>query len=88
MNDTIYSAEFARQLCDEYNSLKNRINRAIKEAVSEGIYQTSVVVNNACLDHDEIVNCVKKFGMAGYTTLIQEESIFKRDVCRILISWG
>lgn len=37
MNNTIYSAEFAKKLCDEYNSLTNRINRSIKEAVSEGM---------------------------------------------------
>ena len=87
MNDTIYSAAFAKQLCDEYNSLQNRINRSIKEAVSEGIYKTSLVVNNACSDYDEIVNCVNKFGMLGYGTLIQNENLFNREVCRISISW-
>lgn len=87
MNDTIYSAEFARQLCDEYNSLQNRINRAIKEAVSKGSYSTNLLVGNACSDYDEIVDCVNRFGMLGYTTLIQNENLFNRDVCRITISW-
>lgn len=31
MENTIYTAEFARKLCDEYNSLTNKINRYIKK---------------------------------------------------------
>lgn len=27
MNNPIYSAEFAKQVCDEYNSLTNKMNR-------------------------------------------------------------
>lgn len=60
MHNTIYSAEFAKRLCDEYNSLTNRINRSIKEAVSEGMYQTSVVLANGCSDYDSIEECVNQ----------------------------
>lgn len=89
MDNTVYSAEFANQLCDEYNSLPNRINRSIKEAVSEGIYQTSVVLTNACSDYDRIVECVNQFENLGYSISIRNEKIFNNNnVVRISISWG
>ena len=88
MNDTIYSAEFAKQICDEYNSLTNKINRSIKEAVSEGIYQTSIVVNNSCSDYDRIIDCVNKFENLGYYVSVRKENLFNRDVCRITIYWN
>ena len=88
MNNTIYSAEFAKQLCDEYNSLTNRINRSIKEAISEGMYQTSVVLANGCYDYDRIVECVTQFENLGYHISIRNEKLFNNNVVRISISWG
>ena len=80
MENTIYTAKFAKQLCDEYNSLPNRINRSIKEAVSEGIYKTSVVLTNACSDYDRIVECVNQFENLGYSISIRNEKIFNNNV--------
>ena len=88
MNNTIYSAEFAKRLCDEYNSLTNRINRSIKEAVSEGMYQTSVVLANGYSDYDRIVECVTQFENLGYQISIRNEKLFNNNVVRISISWG
>jgi hypothetical protein len=88
MHNTIYSAEFAKRLCDEYNSLTNRINRSIKEAVSEGMYQTSVVLANGCSDYDRIVECVTQFENLGYHISIRNEKLFNNNVVRISISWG
>lgn len=88
MENTIYSAEFAKQLCDEYNSLPNKINRAIKEAVSEGMYKTSVVLTNDCSDYDRIVECVNQFENLGYYISIRNEKLFNNNVVRISILWG
>lgn len=88
MNDTIYSAEFAKQLCDEYNSIQSQLNRAIKEAVSYGNYYTSFVLTNAFSDYDRIVECINKFENLGYNVTIQNENLFDRDSVRIIISWN
>ena len=87
MNNTIYSAEFAKQLCDEYNSLINRINRSIKEAVSEGMYQTRVVLANGCSDYDSIEECVNQLENLGYHISIRNEKLFNNNVVSISISW-
>lgn len=87
MENTIYSAEFARKLCDEYNSLTNTINRYIKEAVNTGKYQTEFVVTTSCSDYDRIVECLNQFEDLGYCISIRNENLFNNDSFRISISW-
>ena len=55
MDNTIYSAEFAKKLCDEYHSLTDRINRSIKEAVRYGRYETNLVQTENCFLDDSVV---------------------------------
>jgi hypothetical protein len=72
MENTIYSAEFAKQICDEYNSLTNKMNRSIKEAVSKGEYETSLLLPTNCCDHDDVVECFNQFKNLGYDIYISE----------------
>lgn len=88
MENTIYSAEFAKQICDEYNSLTNKINRSIKQAVSEGKYETSFLLPTNCYDNDDVVECFNQFKNLGYDILIRNDDRFGRDFCMISISWG
>lgn len=87
MENIIYSAEFARKLCDDYNSLTNTINRYIKEAVNTGRYQTDFVVTKACSDYDKLVECLNQFEDLGYCISIRNENLFNNDSVRISISW-
>lgn len=76
MNDTIYSAAFAKQLCDEYNSVQNRINRAIKEAVSKGQYFSTLVIPNHDTDDEDVLAEVKRFSELGYTLDVLNYNFF------------
>lgn len=87
MENTIYTAKFARQLCDEYNSLTHTINRYIKEAVKTGRYKTEFVVTKACSDHDKLLECLNLLEDLGYCISIRNENLFNNDSVRISISW-
>lgn len=87
MNDTIYSAEFAKQLCDEYNSVTNQINRAIKEAVSNGKYYCTVVIPYQD-PYSDITKSLSEFRELGY--LVSEvcgNSCPVNNSMKILIKW-
>lgn len=87
MENTIYSAEFAKQICDEYNSLTNKINRSIKEAVSKGEYETGLVVPTNCYDYDTVVECFNQFKDLGYDISIGNDDRLGPNFCMISISW-
>lgn len=87
MNDTIYSAKFAKQLCDEYNSLQNRINRAIKEAVSQGQYYSTIVICNHDTDDEDILDEVKRFSGLGYRLDLLNYNFFVPHSVKINIFW-
>lgn len=87
MDNTIYSAEFAKKLCDEYHLLTNRINRSIKEAVRYGRYETNLVLATDCYDYAKIVKCIDYFKDLGYDVSIQTENCFLDDSVEISISW-
>lgn len=87
MNNPIYSAEFAKQVCDEYNSLTNKMNRSIKEAVSKGEYETSLVLPTNCYDYDNVVECFNQFKNLGYDISVGNDDRLGYDFFRISISW-
>lgn len=89
MNDTIYSAEFAKQLCDEYNSVTNIINRAIKEAVSKGQYCCNVVIPYQGLSSEDLVKSRNEFLKLGYRVEeVFDNSCLVNLTVKLLISWG
>lgn len=85
MRDTIYSAEFAKQLCDEYNQVKNHINRAIKEAVSNGQYYCHVLILNHGIVDEDIVKAISEFEEYGYRVVEVFNSV--NDSVKLLIRW-
>ena len=88
MNDTIYSAEFAKQLCDEYNSVTNQINRAIKEAVSNGKYYCTVVIPYQDLHSEYITKSLDEFRALGYrVSHVCDNSCPVNNSVKMLIKW-
>lgn len=87
MENTIYTAEFAKQICDEYNSLTNKINRSIKEAVSEGEYETDLVLPTNFYDYDNVVEVFNQFKNLGYDISIGNDDRFGHNFFRVSISW-
>lgn len=86
MIDTIYSAEFAKQICDEYNRVKNQINRAIKEAVSNGQYYCHLLIFNHSIVDEDIVKAISEFEEYGYRVSELLTSINNNSV-KLLIRW-
>lgn len=88
MNDTIYSAEFAKQQCDEYNSVTNQINRAIKEAVSKGKYYCTVVIPNQDTYSEDLTKSLSEFRALGYrVSHVCDNSCLVNNSVKMLIRW-
>lgn len=87
MNDTIYSAEFAKQLCNEYHTVEHQINREIKEAVSNGNYRCGIFMTGHDKDDEDIVNAVNKFRMLGYRVQIFNYDFCAKHSVKLEIHW-
>lgn len=83
-----FSGTFRDGTRPDFYSLTNKINRSIKEAVSKGEYETSLLLPTNCYDHDDVVECFNQFKNLGYDIFIGNDDRFGRDFCRISISWG
>ena len=88
MPDTIYSAVFAKQLCDEYNQVRSQINRASKEAVSNGQYYCHVLIPNHYIVDEDIVKAISEFEEYGYRVVgIFNYNSSVNDSVKMLIRW-
>lgn len=88
MSDTIYSAEFVKQLCDKYNQVTSQINRAIKKAVSNGEYYCHVVIPNHDILDVDVIKAINEFKEPGYRVVeIVDYSSFINHSVKMLIRW-